>query len=189
MARPAKDFLILSKTMPEYKKINLGGGKEKIEGFTNIDIIKYPEVDITADLNKGIPLPDNSVEEIWSSHCLEHLNDTIFIMQEIYRVCRNNAIVKIKVPYFKSIGAFKDPTHKRFFTEKTFDYFSKGKLKNLLPDYQLDVDFRVEKIAYLWSSKWLRFLPFKKAFFLKYFWNIARSIYFELRVIKDSQEF
>ncbi|MCD4761498.1 methyltransferase domain-containing protein [bacterium] len=171
--------------MGNITKINLGGGTQKIEDFTNIDILNLPNVDIVHNINKCIPLPDNSIEEIYSSHCLEHLDDTIHIMKEIYRVCKPNAIVKIKVPYFKSIGAFKDPTHKQFFTEKTFDYFDHEKIKNQeLPDYKLKVNFKVEKVAYLWSASWLRYLPFKKAFFLKHFWNIVRSIYYELRVIK-----
>ena len=106
-------------------------------------------------------------------------------MEEIFRVCKDGAIVKIKVPYFKSIGAFKDPTHKRFFTEETFTYFDKEeRIKHNLVDYGIVASFKTEKIAYLWSSPWLRFLPFKKKFFVKYFWNIVRSIYFELIVVK-----
>jgi predicted SAM-dependent methyltransferase len=67
-------------------KINLGGGPNRKEGFVNIDILPLPEVDIKADLNKGIPLPDNSVEEVTALSVLEHLEDTCFVMEEIYRV-------------------------------------------------------------------------------------------------------
>lgn len=156
-----------------------------MDGYTNIDILALPNVDIVYDLSKGIPLEDNSVDEIYTAHFLEHLDDTVFMMREIYRVCRANALVRIKVPYFKSVGAFKDPTHKSFFTEKTFDYFNKNIANGVaLPEYDLGVDFRLEKIAYLWSSRWLRFLPGKKRFFMKYFWNIVRTMYVELRVIK-----
>ena len=166
-------------------KINLGGGNTKIDGYTNIDILALPNVDIVYDLSKGIPLEDNSVDEVYTAHFLEHLDDTVFMMTEIYRVCHANALVRIKVPYFKSIGAFKDPTHKSFFTEKTFDYFNKNITQGgALPDYDLGVDFRLEKISYLWSSWWLCFLPGKKRFFMKYFWNIVRTMYVELRVIK-----
>lgn len=137
------------------------------------------------DLNSGIPFPDHSVSEIYTSHFLEHVDNFITMMQEIHRVSKPNALVKIKVPYFKSIGAFKDPTHNHFFTEQTFNYFDPHAVQESeLPNYHLPMQFRVEKIAYVWSAEWLRFLPAKKAFFLKYFWNIARSIYFELRVLK-----
>ncbi len=170
---------------PVISKVNLGGGNTKIEGFTNIDILALPEVDIVCDISKGIPLPDHTVEELYTAHFLEHLSDTVHIMSEIYRICAPNALVKIKVPYFKSIGAFKDPTHKSFFTEKTFDYFNKEMTNGQqLPDYQLGVNFKVEKIGYIWSAPWIRYLPAKKIFFLKHFWNIARTMYVELRVIK-----
>jgi SAM-dependent methyltransferase len=167
-------------------KVNLGGGNDKISGYFNIDILQMPNVDLVCDINEGIPLPDNSVAEIITNHCLEHLDDTVHIMQEIYRICSHGAIVKIKVPYFKSVGAFKDPTHKQFFTEKTFEYFDRSYIiSGTLPEYQLPVNFITEKIAYVWSKPWMRYLPFKQSFFLKYFWNIARTIYFELRVVKD----
>ena len=166
-------------------KLNLGGGEKVLRGFLNIDVISLNGVDLVWDLNQGIPLADNSVKEVYAGHVLEHLNDTVKIMEEIYRVCKNGSLVKIKVPYFKSIGAFKDPTHKSFFTEETFRYFSKANIKNLgLPDYYLKANFETIKIAYIWSSRWLRFLPLKKKLFMKYFWNIVRTMYVELRVIK-----
>ncbi len=166
-------------------KLNLGGGNDRIPGYANIDILALPQVDIVCDLARGIPLPDNTIEEIYTTHFLEHLPDTVFMMKEIYRVCKPNAIVKIKVPYFKSVGAFKDPTHKSFFTERTFEYFNRATIdRHELPEYNLGVNFATEKIAYVWAAPWIRFLPGKKMFFLKYFWNIARSIYYELRVIK-----
>ncbi len=174
--------------MPEIKavkKINLGGGNDRMPGYTNIDILALPNVDMVHDLATGIPLPDGSVAEVYTTHFLEHLDDVVFMMKEIYRVCAPGALVKIKAPYFKSVGAFKDPTHKSFFTEKTFDYFNQGTVdRHELPDYNLGVNFATEKIAYVWAAPWLRYLPGKKAFWLKYFWNIARSIYYELRVIK-----
>lgn len=168
-------------------KLNLGSSDRVLPGFLNLDIQPVAGVDIVCDLNEGIPLNDNTVTEIYTAHTLEHLNDTVHIMEEIYRVCKNGAVVKIKVPYFKSIGAFKDPTHKRFFTEETFTYFDKGEQKKRgLVEYGIIANFKTIKISYLWSAQWLRFLPFKKGFFMKYFWNIVRSIYFELLVIKNS---
>lgn len=166
-------------------KLNLGSGDRILEGFLNVDILPAKGVDIVCDLNKGIFLKDNSVTEIYANHVLEHLNDTVKIIEEIYRICKSGAIVRIKVPYFKSIGAFKDPTHRSFFTEETFYYFNKEeRTKRGLPDYGLKANFEILEISYLWSNPWLRYLPFKKNFFMKYLWNIVRTIYFELRVIK-----
>jgi len=105
-------------------KIVLGGGPKKTEGWLNLDILPSPEVDIVCDLNQGIPLPDNSVTAVSARHLLEHLDDTAKIMEEIWRVAKPEAVVSIKVPYYASMGAYQDPTHRRFFTEKTFQYFT-----------------------------------------------------------------
>lgn len=46
-------------------------------------------------------------------------------MKELHRICVKNAEIRIIVPYFTSVGAHQDPSHKRFFSWKTFDYFEK----------------------------------------------------------------
>jgi len=165
-------------------KLNLGGGREKLHGYLNLDILDFEEVDIVCDVVKGIPLADNSVEEIVANHFLEHIPDTFKVMSELYRVSAPGAILRIKCPYFKSIGAFKDPSHVSFFTERTFEYFDPDFVrKGLLPDYATRAVFKTEKISYIWSKRWMRYLPFKK-FLVDHFWNVARTIYYELRVVK-----
>jgi SAM-dependent methyltransferase len=167
-------------------KINLGGGRTKMDGFVNIDVLDFPEVDIVHDLNKGIPLEDNSVSEVYSSHTLEHLDDIVSIVKEMYRVCEDGAKITIKVPYFKSIGAFKDPTHKQFFTDKTFDYFDKANIENgSLPDYQLAINLKVEKIYFMWHRH-RRVCVFEPVLRIlnKFVWNMAHTIIYELRVVK-----
>ena len=86
-------------------KLNLGGGIDVKTGYTNVDLLDLPQVDLVCDVTKGIPLEDNSVNEVVANHFLEHIADTDALMNELYRVCKNGAIIKIKVPYFKSIGA------------------------------------------------------------------------------------
>jgi SAM-dependent methyltransferase len=61
---------------------------------------------------------------------LEHVDDTLATMEEIHRVCAPGAKVHIIVPHFSSNGAFTDPTHKRFFSALTFDYFTDGHPQN-----------------------------------------------------------
>src|SRR5690606_26996471 len=128
-------------------KINLGGGQKKIKGYTNLDLNYFSEVDLVCDFNFGIPLKDNSVSEIVANHILEHLHDSVHIFSEMHRVCKPHAIIKFKSPYYNSIGAFKDPTHKSFFTEETLYYFSKyERLKRNLPDYGFNFDYNIKQI-------------------------------------------
>lgn len=167
-------------------KVSLGGGPNRKDGFINIDRMKLTEVDIVADLNKGIPLNDNYVDEVVALSILEHLDDTCFIMEEIYRICINNAKIIITVPYLKSTAAFKDPTHKRFFSERTFEYFDRSFIeRGAIPDYSLKCNFKIVKISYkYYNPSGLRSLILNNRFFIRFFWDIIKTITIELRVIK-----
>ncbi|MFA5184298.1 MAG: methyltransferase domain-containing protein [Patescibacteria group bacterium] len=106
-------------------KLNLGCGREKLAGYTGVDRIKTPAVDVVHDLDVfPYPFPDNAAEEIMLDNVLEHLDDVIKVMAEIYRLAAPGALVKISVPYFKSNSAFTDPTHRHFFSETSFKYFT-----------------------------------------------------------------
>ena len=69
----------------EVVNVDLGCGKRKQEGFFGIDRFPMPEVDMLADIDLGIPLQDDSVDMLFSSHFLEHARDLMFTMREIYR--------------------------------------------------------------------------------------------------------
>jgi hypothetical protein len=81
-------------------KIDLGSGRYPKEGFIRMDF--DPEgTDIIWDITNGIPLPDGSVGELFTSHFLEHLNmtDLHYVLMEMFRVCQNGATIEIKVPH------------------------------------------------------------------------------------------
>lgn len=112
--------------MENYRKINLGCGKKIKEGYLNIDFIKAEGVDMVCDLNQyPWPFQDNTFDEVYASHFLEHLLDFKKTMEEIRRICRNKAKVTIRAPHFSCGVSFRDPTHQHFFSYFTFDYFVK----------------------------------------------------------------
>jgi ubiquinone/menaquinone biosynthesis C-methylase UbiE len=168
-------------------KLNLGCGNKNIEGFTGVDFVKTPAASLIHDLNIfPYPFPDNSVEEILMDNVLEHLDNTIKVMEEIYRICKKEAIIVIKVPYFKSNSAYTDPTHKHFFTETSFKYFTKDNNLNFYTDARFEI-INTKLIAHNEYKDLKHFfrnlLPFKKI--LNYFlFNIYDELYFELRCSK-----
>lgn len=90
-------------------KLNLGCGIHLKKGFINIDIDKrvdpkYPFKRL--DLNKSLPFKDNSVDYIYTNHALEHIDNLWQLVHEMYRVCKNKAILEIYVLHFTSIGNF-----------------------------------------------------------------------------------
>ena len=82
-------------------KLELGSGPKKgTNGWTTIDT---QSSDINWDLRRGIPLPDNCVDEIYSSHLLEHISyhDLVIFLSECHRVMRVEGKFLVCVPNFK----------------------------------------------------------------------------------------
>ena len=103
----------------------MGCEKRKRVGYVGVDKLALDGVDVVHDLNAfPYPFEDDSINEVLLTHVLKHLPDTICVMEEVWRICRSGAAINIVVPYYNSPEASQDPTHVRFFTEKTFDYFT-----------------------------------------------------------------
>jgi predicted SAM-dependent methyltransferase len=82
-------------------KLELGSGNKKgINGWTTVDLYYS---DISWDLSKGIPLPDNCVSKIYSSHLLEHIpyNQIIILLKECRRILKAGGEFLVCVPNFK----------------------------------------------------------------------------------------
>lgn len=107
--------------MSEKLKLQFGCGNEKMEGYVNCDISKEVNPDVVMDITEKFPFEDNSVKEIIMTHVLEHTPKPLDVLKEIYRVCEDNAIIKIRVPYFSSESAFSQIDHYSFFSLTTFD--------------------------------------------------------------------
>ena len=99
-------------------------------GYVNVDKFDYGKPDTLMDLEETPwQFADDSVDEIMLNHTLEHLGrdaQTFFaIIKEIYRVCKNNALIEINVPHPRHDHFINDPTHVRIVTPALLDLFSK----------------------------------------------------------------
>jgi SAM-dependent methyltransferase len=118
------------------KKLNLGCGNDIKKDYVNLDFIKQPGVDVVHDLNKfPWPFKDNTFDEIYASHVLEHVEDLTKTMEEIIRISKPESKIKIRVPHFSCGVSYRDPTHKRLFSYFTFDYFEEGEYN--LPKFKI----------------------------------------------------
>ena len=101
-------------------KLDLGCGNSKKEGTIGIDIEKADGVDYVLDIqNQPLPFPDQSVEYIYSSHFLEHIDNPGQVFQEVSRVAKNGAELEIWTPYAWTNDAFIFG-HKFYFTEELY---------------------------------------------------------------------
>ncbi|MGL4552054.1 MAG: class I SAM-dependent methyltransferase [Gemmataceae bacterium] len=105
--------------------LHLGAGQKYDPRAVNVDLVASTGPDLVHDLDRTPwPLPDGRFEEVWAYDVLEHLDDLIAVMEEIHRVCRPGAVVKVTVPHFSSSNAFTDITHRHYFGRFSFDYFT-----------------------------------------------------------------
>jgi SAM-dependent methyltransferase len=121
-------------------KLDLGCGRTKRDGFTGVDSIAFPGVDIVTNLAdllhtkacderrekeqgctcprdrhvfKPWPWENDSVDEAVSSHFVEHLDahQRRHFVEELWRVLKPEATAQIIVPYAFSERAYGDLTH------------------------------------------------------------------------------
>ena len=109
-------------------KLNLGCGFNKPDGFVHVDMFEECQPDVVHNLETfPYPFEESSVDEILLNHSLEHIGQqsSIFlkIMQELYRICRDEALIKINVPHPRHDNFISDPTHVRAITPMTLQLF------------------------------------------------------------------
>jgi len=120
----AWDLAVREARLRNLSVVEIGGGINPRAGCDiNIDL---EDGNLKADLNDGIPLPDNSVGVINASHIVEHLHDKHKIMCEIHRVLADGGWAFIEVPSTDGRGAFQDPTHVSYWNENCFWYYTIG---------------------------------------------------------------
>jgi SAM-dependent methyltransferase len=113
-------------------RLNVGCGKDIREGFINIDAMKAPGVDKVHDLNRyPYPFRKASVDYIFCSHVLEHLEDPEKALYEFHRIMKKGAKLEIIVPHFTNKGAYV-PHHRTFYHSDALKlWVAGGKQKGL----------------------------------------------------------
>ena len=103
-------------------KLNIGSGDTRFDGFVNCDYSDMFNPEYVFDLEKdNWPFKDDSVDEVIANHIFEHMGEGFFhCVMELYRVCKNDAIIRIQVPHYLNEHMHHDPTHRRSITPRTF---------------------------------------------------------------------
>ncbi len=174
------------------KILDVGCGNHKVSGAVGLDFAKIEGVDVVHDLNKvPYPFKDNSFDAVHANQVLEHLEIPLDqILGELCRICKPKGRIKIIVPHALNVSAFSDPTHKKFFTWFTFDYFGSNEQSYYS---KARVKIKKRKFIYLTGKKSSKLLSplaslinkFPKVYshFLAFAIPVS-SIYFELEPVK-----
>ena len=138
-------------------KLNLGCENKIIEWYINVDKFDLYEVDINDDLEKfPYPFEDDPVQEIIIPHVLEHIGQSqeifINILKELFRVCKNQALIKISVHHPRYDSFISDPTHVRPIIILAYLYLTELWKKNAAANTPLalihDFNFSIEDNSY-----------------------------------------
>ena len=132
-------------------KLDLGCGKNKKEGYTGIDLfdwsLKYPKGEFICGRVPKIleRFKDNSVEEIYTSHFIEHIEQDKIIetFNEVYRILAIGGLFDIYVPQTPGRGAFCDPTHKSYYNDLSWRYYDMNWCRELSESYGIKCDFQI----------------------------------------------
>ena len=146
-------------------RIDLGCGKKKRAGSIGVDWSDQHDADVVHDLNVfPYPFESSICDEIYIDNTLEHLDDVVRVMEEIHRICKPGGFVKVIVPYFRSVWACVDPTHKHFFTVNSLAYFDPDHIFCQRYDYS-SARFKQEKLVFneTLNNRWTKKLVLKLA--------------------------
>ena len=123
----------------------MGCTKKIRKNIIRVDSNKRHNPNIVHNLNFfPYPFKVNSIDYIFLDNTLEHLDNVIKVMEELYRILKPEGKVKIIFPYFRSIWAYAASTHKHFFTTRVFNYYDHKSLIYQKYDYTL-VKFKIDK--------------------------------------------
>lgn len=103
------------------RKLELGGRFAAKAGFETVDL---KDAEVITDLDKRWPFEDGSVGVVRAYDIFEHLRDNLHTMKELYRVLAAGAYAFVQVPSTDGRGAFQDPTHRSFWNQNSFLYYT-----------------------------------------------------------------
>lgn len=163
-------------------KIDIGCGKSKQAGFIGVDSIAFEGVDIVHDVREPWPWQDDTVEEVHSSHFVEHLTgpERVKFWNELHRVMKKGATARIITPHWSHACAYGDPTHQwPPMSEWAVYYLNKGWRDVNAPHTALTCDF-----DYTVGGSWDGWLETRnqetKVFAMQHYANSYRDLIFTL---------
>lgn len=194
-------------------RLDLACGNNKREGFVGVDISVDTQADYICDLDQypwklrkvvrlsedaptGYFSPsfalhepeciaDDSVFEIHCSHFIEHVADIKAFMEEIYRILIPGGRVTFYAPYYSSVRAMQDYTHKRVISEATFLYFNKAWMDaNKLQHYGVRCNFAILSTKFMFSPEWKTRAQDAQEWARKHHINVVSDIEAVLQAIK-----
>lgn len=197
-----KDKTIKSlKSATNFVALDLGCGQNKItvenirsqmnvniDTVIGVDFAKCPGVDVVHDLTVfPYPFENESVDAIFSSHFAEHLDgfERAKFMDECWRILKPEGRMRLIHPYYKSVRAVQDFTHKwPPISENSYLYWDRGwrKMNGLTHGpYDLKCDYEFN-VYYTWQDQvWANKNEETRNFAVNHYFNVVADMIVDLK--------
>ena len=118
------------------RRLHVGAGRMRLEGWTNVDLQALPGVDVVADVTRGLRFRD--VEAVFAEHFLEHLpvDAAIDFLLETHRVLVPGGWMRLSTPNLDWVWS----THYRLDAE---------------PEEKRDAAVRLNRAFHGWEHRFL----------------------------------
>jgi predicted SAM-dependent methyltransferase len=128
--------------LPENPRLHVGCGRERFEGWVNIDAADLPGVDVVADVTRGLEFRD--CEAIYAEHFLEHLplDRAVDFLVEAHRALAPGGLLRLSTPNLDWV----------WMTHYHADAFPEAKQEGAI---QLNRAFRGWEHQFLWNRELL----------------------------------
>lgn len=93
------------------RRLHWGCGRVIAKGWINSDLFEGPGIDLVADLRRGLPLADGSVEAIASHHALVMLSVQELVpgLEELRRVLQPGGVLRLGLPDLdRALAAYRE---------------------------------------------------------------------------------
>ena len=132
--------------------LDLGAGHGKPNGYLGVDRRPGERVDIVCHLPARLPMKDDSVGVIRAVDFLEHVQDKVALINELYRVLAPGGLLLSQTPSADGRGAFQDPTHVAFYNEHSFWYYTDPRYQAYVPE--VIARFQVSRLVTYFPTEW-----------------------------------
>ena len=195
-------------TMPDDHQLcclDLGCGTSPLPNFVGVDRFPLAGVCVVADLDR-LPLPfaDSCADAIYACHSLEHVDDLLGVMEEIWRIGKSGARVVIVAPYGAQGLNLANPYHKQYFNEHSPRFWTSEFEGNVPPvEYhhpphgtswglslsdhgRAKLDLRCQRIEFLHFDEYRNLSPAKQRYLRRRHHDVCDQIIYELVVHKSN---
>jgi len=130
-------------------KLEIGCGATPREGYRGVDMQDFGQ-EFVYDVRRPIPFDDESVDEIYCSHFLEHLDqdNVVKFLKQCHRMLKKGGQLWIIVPHRDNEKAYVI-WHKTFYNKYTFINIEKMglfKTTELVVNERPDIHWKANKI-------------------------------------------